>query len=148
MSSEAKPPVSIDSVSPLAGVLMLDIATPAATYRTEFGADVVKVAQPVSGDPIRTWGHQREGVGFVWKALSCINKSIMPDLREPEGQELPNVETDGGAVADGRGAVGVGGVLVGAARVKMPEATLARASLIDEAQTPLPLPAATVGADE
>ncbi len=77
----------------LDGIRVLDLATLAAaplvaTYLGEFGADVIKVEQPRHGDPIRTWGHQRDGVGLMWKSLSRNKKSITLDLRREEGQQL------------------------------------------------------------
>ncbi|MGB3333429.1 MAG: CoA transferase [Mycobacterium sp.] len=77
----------------LAGIRVLDLATLAAaplvaTYLGEFGADVIKVEQPGSGDPIRSWGNQRDGVGLMWKSVSRNKRSITCNLRVPEGQEL------------------------------------------------------------
>lgn len=77
----------------LRGIRVLDLATLAAaplvaTYLGEFGADVIKVEQPGSGDPIRSWGHQRDGVGLMWKSVSRNKRSITCNLRLPEGQEL------------------------------------------------------------
>lgn len=77
----------------LAGVRVLDLATLAAaplaaTYLGEFGADVIKVEQPAGGDPIRSWGHQRDGIGLMWKSVSRNKKAITLDLRVPEGQDL------------------------------------------------------------
>jgi crotonobetainyl-CoA:carnitine CoA-transferase CaiB-like acyl-CoA transferase len=77
----------------LDGVRVLDLATLAAaplaaTYLGEFGADVIKVEQPGHGDPIRTWGHQRAGVGLMWKSISRNKRSITLDLRRSEGQAL------------------------------------------------------------
>lgn len=77
----------------LEGVRVLDFATLAAaplaaTYLGEFGAEVIKVEQPHHGDPIRTWGNQRDGVGLMWKSVSRNKKSITLDLRSAEGQAL------------------------------------------------------------
>jgi crotonobetainyl-CoA:carnitine CoA-transferase CaiB-like acyl-CoA transferase len=77
----------------LNGVRVLDLATLAAaplvaTYLGEFGADVIKVEQPGQGDPIRTWGNQRDGVGLMWKSVSRNKKSVTLNLRVPAGQEL------------------------------------------------------------
>ncbi len=77
----------------LAGIRVLDLATLAAaplvaTYLGEFGADVIKVEQPGSGDPIRGWGNQRDGVGLMWKSVSRNKRSITCNLRLPEGQDL------------------------------------------------------------
>lgn len=77
----------------LDGIRVLDMATLAAaplaaTYLGEFGADVVKVEQPGSGDPIRGWGHQRDGVGLMWKSVSRNKRAVTLDLRVAEGQAL------------------------------------------------------------
>ncbi len=77
----------------LDGVRVLDLATLAAaplvaTYLGEFGADVIKIEQPGQGDPIRSWGNQRDGVGLMWKSVSRNKKSITLDLRQAEGQQL------------------------------------------------------------
>lgn len=77
----------------LDGIRVLDMATLAAaplaaTYLGEFGAEVIKVEQPNGGDPIRSWGHQRDGVGLMWKSVSRNKKSVTLDLRQAEGQAL------------------------------------------------------------
>lgn len=77
----------------LHGVRVLDLATLAAaplaaTYLGEFGADVIKIEQPTGGDPIRSWGHQRDGVGLMWKSVSRNKRAVTLDLRVPEGQGL------------------------------------------------------------
>lgn len=81
------------SRSLLDGLRVLDLATLAAaplaaTYLGEFGAEVIKVEQPRGGDPLRSWGNQREGVGLMWKSLSRNKRAITLDLRVPEGQAL------------------------------------------------------------
>jgi hypothetical protein len=35
-----------------------------ATAFGEFGAEVIKVEQPGEGDPLRTWGYQKDGIGW------------------------------------------------------------------------------------
>ena len=77
----------------LDGVRVLDLATLAAaplvaTYLGEFGADVIKVEEPRHGDPIRTWGNQRDGVGLMWKSMGRNKRSITLNLRCTEGQDL------------------------------------------------------------
>lgn len=77
----------------LDGLRVLDLATLAAgplvaTYLGEFGADVTKVEEPTGGDPIRTWGSQRDGVGLMWKSVSRNKRSITLNLRSEEGQDL------------------------------------------------------------
>ena len=80
-------------VQMLDGIRVLDLASLAAaplvaTYLGEFGADVIKVEEPRHGDPIRSWGNQRDGVGLMWKSLSRNKRSITLDLRCAEGQAL------------------------------------------------------------
>jgi crotonobetainyl-CoA:carnitine CoA-transferase CaiB-like acyl-CoA transferase len=59
-----------------------------ATALGEFGAEVIKVEQPKVGDPLRTWGPRRDGVGLVWKSLSRNKKCVTLDMRRIEGQDL------------------------------------------------------------
>jgi len=59
-----------------------------ATAMGEFGADVIKVEQPGSGDPLRTWGDRKGDIGLVWKSMSRNKRCVTLDLRQPEGQEL------------------------------------------------------------
>ena len=42
----------------------------------------------MSGDPMRTWGDRRDGIGLVWKSVSRNKRCVTLDLRQPEGQEL------------------------------------------------------------
>ena len=78
---------------PLVGLRVVEAATLAAgpmvgTALGEFGAEVIKVEQPGSGDPMRTWGDRRNGIGLVWKSVSRNKRCVTIDLRRPEGQEL------------------------------------------------------------
>jgi crotonobetainyl-CoA:carnitine CoA-transferase CaiB-like acyl-CoA transferase len=77
----------------LHGLRVVDTATLAAgpvvaTALAEFGADVIKVEQPGKGDPMRTWGERKDGVGLVWKSISRNKRCVTLDLRHKEGQEL------------------------------------------------------------
>jgi crotonobetainyl-CoA:carnitine CoA-transferase CaiB-like acyl-CoA transferase len=54
----------------------------------EFGAEVIKVEQPGTGDPMRTWGHRKDGIALVWKSVSRNKKCVTLDLRNAEGQAL------------------------------------------------------------
>ena len=54
----------------------------------EFGAEVIKVEQPGAGDPMRTWGDRKDGIGLVWKSVSRNKRCVTLDLRQAEGQEL------------------------------------------------------------
>ncbi|HEV3282146.1 MAG TPA: CoA transferase [Acidimicrobiales bacterium] len=78
---------------PLDGLRVIDTATlaagpMAATILGEYGAEVIKVEQPGAGDPLRTWGERRDGIGVFWKSMSRNKRCVTLDLRKPEGQEL------------------------------------------------------------
>jgi crotonobetainyl-CoA:carnitine CoA-transferase CaiB-like acyl-CoA transferase len=82
-----------DARGPLTGLRVVDAATLvagplAATNLGEFGAEVIKVEQPGSGDPLRTWGDRKDGVGLAWKSVSRNKRCVTLDLRQAEGQEL------------------------------------------------------------
>lgn len=77
---------------PLAGLTVLDLATIyagpfATTLLGDFGAEVIKVEHP-GGDPLRTHGAQKDGVGLWWKQLSRNKRCVTLDLSRPRGQEL------------------------------------------------------------
>lgn len=77
---------------PLAGLSVLDLATIyagpfAATLLGDFGAEVIKVEHP-RGDPLRTHGAQKDGVGLWWKQLSRNKRCVSLKLSHPRGQEL------------------------------------------------------------
>lgn len=77
----------------LAGLRVIDTATLIAgpmvgTYLGELGAEVVKVEQPGAGDPLRTWGASKDGIGLVWKSVSRNKRCVTLDLRQTEGQEV------------------------------------------------------------
>ena len=44
--------------------------------------------QPGTGDPLRTWGPAKDGIGLVWKSVSRNKRCVTLDLRRPEGQEI------------------------------------------------------------
>ncbi len=78
---------------PLAGVRVLDIATMAAapwsaTYLAEFGADVIKVEMPGSGDHQRQWGTPKNGVALFWKSMARNKRSVTLNLGVPQGAAL------------------------------------------------------------
>jgi len=60
----------------------------AATMLGDFGADVIKIEHPKNGDPVRTHGSSKNGVGLWWKMLSRNKKSVTLYLGSPEGQEI------------------------------------------------------------
>ncbi|MES1163499.1 MAG: CoA transferase, partial [Rhizobacter sp.] len=54
----------------------------------EFGADVVKIEAPGSGDPLRNWRLLQDGTSVWWQVQSRNKRSVAIDLRAAEGQEL------------------------------------------------------------
>jgi crotonobetainyl-CoA:carnitine CoA-transferase CaiB-like acyl-CoA transferase len=78
---------------PLAGVRVLDAATMIAAPGTaamlaDFGADVVKVEKPGSGDHSRRYGATKNGISLYWKALGRNKRSVALDLHAPQAQAL------------------------------------------------------------
>ena len=59
-----------------------------ATALGEFGAEVIKVEQPGTGDPLRTWGELKDGIGLLWKSMSRNKRCVTLDLRQADGQEM------------------------------------------------------------
>ncbi|WP_295540497.1 CaiB/BaiF CoA-transferase family protein [uncultured Pseudacidovorax sp.] len=54
----------------------------------EFGAEVVKIEPPVTGDPLRNWRLLQKGTSVWWQVQSRNKRSVALDLRAPEGQEV------------------------------------------------------------
>jgi formyl-CoA transferase len=54
----------------------------------DFGADVIKVEPPGSGDPLRKWRMLKDGTSVWWQVQSRNKRSVALDLRSAEGQEL------------------------------------------------------------
>jgi formyl-CoA transferase len=54
----------------------------------EFGADVVKIEAPGSGDPLRNWRLIKDGTSVWWQVQSRNKRSIALDLRSSEGQDV------------------------------------------------------------
>lgn len=81
-------------MSALQGIRVLDlgsfIAGPfCATTLAEFGAEVIKVEPPVTGDALRKFGTDTDcGDTLVWLSESRNKKCVTLDLRTPRGQEL------------------------------------------------------------
>ena len=55
----------------------------------DFGAEVIKVEDPRTGDPMRQWGRSLpQGLSPWWPVIGRNKKSVGIDLRKPEGQAL------------------------------------------------------------
>lgn len=78
---------------PLDGIKVLElgqlIAGPFATKMLgEFGAEVIKIEPPGTGDPLRKWRMLHEGTSVWWASQSRNKKSVTLNLHEPEGQQV------------------------------------------------------------
>lgn len=78
---------------PLHGLKVLElgqlIAGPFATKLLgEFGADVIKIEPPGTGDPLRKWRMLEEGTSLWWHVQTRNKRSVALDLRSKEGQDL------------------------------------------------------------
>ncbi len=78
---------------PLSGLRVIElgqlIAGPFASKMLgEFGADVIKIEPPETGDPLRAWRMLHEGTSVWWAAHARNKRSITLNLREPEGQDV------------------------------------------------------------
>ena len=82
-----------EGFGPLNGLRVLDLSIivaggTASSLLADFGAEVVKVERPGSGDPLRNWGPFASGVSLWWKVHSRNKQSITLDLGSAEGQDL------------------------------------------------------------
>ena len=79
---------------PLQGVRVIDVATMlaapfCAALLGDFGAEVIKVEMPGSGDPFRRFGTMTEaGASLNWLNDGRNKKSITLDLRQPRGAAI------------------------------------------------------------
>lgn len=78
---------------PLAGLRIVDISTVvagpfAAGLLGDYGARVVKVEMPGSGDSLRALAPHKNGVPLWWKVTNRNKKGVTLDLRRPEGRAL------------------------------------------------------------
>ncbi len=78
---------------PLSGFRVLElgnlIAAPyAGRLFAEFGAEVIKVERPRTGDELRQWRRVRGDTSLFWSLQARNKKSITLDLRTAQGQEI------------------------------------------------------------
>ena len=91
------PPSLPTAPQALAGLRVIElgqlIAGPfAGKTLADFGADVIKVEPPPSegapgGDPLRQWRMLHNGTSVWWQVQSRNKRSVVLDLRTPEGRE-------------------------------------------------------------
>lgn len=78
---------------PLDGIRVVEmgqlIAGPfAAKILAEFGAEVIKIEPPITGDPLRKWRLIHNDTSVWWAAQSRNKQSVTLDLRQAEAQEM------------------------------------------------------------
>lgn len=83
-------PTPNETSLPLAGLKVVDASTvlagPAcARYLADFGADVIKVERPETGDGTRTMfrRHPDDGVTYFWKLTNRGKRTVALDLKDP-----------------------------------------------------------------
>jgi formyl-CoA transferase len=60
----------------------------AAKTLADFGADVIKIEPPNSGDPLRKWRLLKDGTSVWWQIQSRNKRSIALDLKQVEAQDI------------------------------------------------------------
>ena len=78
---------------PLSSLKVLElgqlIAGPfAAKTLADFGAEVIKIEPPETGDPLRKWRLLKDGMSVWWQVQSRNKRSLALDLRQPEAQDI------------------------------------------------------------
>jgi formyl-CoA transferase len=81
------------TVAPLQGVRVLElgnyIAAPTAgRLLADFGAEVIKVERPRTGDELRNWRLYAGDTSMLYRTINRNKKSVVIDLRTEEGREL------------------------------------------------------------
>lgn len=85
-------PLANVNALPLDGVRVLElgnfIAAPfAARIFADFGAEVIKIEKPGSGDEVRDWRTPRGKTSMIFRTLGRNKKSVELDLRDERGRE-------------------------------------------------------------
>lgn len=81
--------------TPLAGLRVIDLSTVlagpnCARYLADFGADVIKVENPATGDSLRNmgWRDPADGEGLWWRLVSRNKRTIDLDLKDDDDRDL------------------------------------------------------------
>ncbi|WP_213578276.1 CaiB/BaiF CoA-transferase family protein [Rhodococcus sp. USK13] len=85
--------MSENTIRPLDGVRVLElgnyIAAPTAgRMLADFGAEVIKVERPKTGDELRNWRLYSGDTSMLYRTINRNKKSIVLDLRTEEGKQL------------------------------------------------------------
>ena len=81
------------NAGPLQGLKVIElgqlIAGPfAAKTLADFGADIIKIEPPGSGDPLRQWRLLKDGTSVWWQIQSRNKRSVALDLKEAQAQDI------------------------------------------------------------
>lgn len=79
--------------SPLDGVRVLELGNYIAAPTTgrllgDFGADVIKIERPGTGDELRNWRLKKGSVSMLFRTINRNKRSLELDLRSEEGREI------------------------------------------------------------
>lgn len=82
------------SKGPLDGITVLELGVLIAgpfcgQLLGDFGAEIIKIEDPKTGDPMRNWGQVRpDGHSVHWAVISRNKKSVGLNLRTEDGQQI------------------------------------------------------------
>ena len=84
--------VTPPNIGPLKGLKVIElgqlIAGPfAAKTLADFGAEVIKIEPPVTGDPLRQWRLLHNGTSVWWQVQSRNKQSVALDLKDPASRD-------------------------------------------------------------
>lgn len=80
-------------MSALAGLRVIDCATlfagpTASLLLGDFGAEVIKIEHPETGDPVRNHGYKKDNQSLWWTYISRNKKTVALNLGNPKGAEI------------------------------------------------------------
>lgn len=78
---------------PLSGIKVLELGTLiagpfCARIMAEFGATVIKIESPETGDPLRQWRVLKEGTSLWWSVQARNKKSLTLNMKDPRAQDI------------------------------------------------------------
>lgn len=81
------------SAGPLSGIKVLELGTLIAgpfcsRMLAEFGAEVIKIEAPETGDPLRQWRVLKDGTSLWWSVQARNKKSLTLNMKNPRAQEI------------------------------------------------------------
>lgn len=85
---------TVEAEGPLAGLRVIEMGQLLAgpfcgQILSDLGADVIKLEDPRTGDPMRQWGRCRpSGESLWWSVVARNKRCATANLRTPEGQEI------------------------------------------------------------